>query len=203
MRIFIENLFSISILIGAEAWFLDGYFSGTPDYEPALAFIAALAVVLAKDPIRAQLAKKPEVKAHDKALFEKFLKMLPPKQTVMFFKEHDFGGAFSRGEVRNIYTFADTWENVENEFIDPELELNNKEIYSAAFALASEISRRTVPLRDSELASVYSDNQRNSGGPRPVSVIEDAKVINQKASEFVKIYEAFVRLCRTKLKSDL
>jgi hypothetical protein len=203
MRAFLENLFSVSILVGTEAWFLDGYFSGTPEYEPAIAFIAALAVILGKDSVRAQLSKKPEVRVHDRELFERFLNMLPPSQTSRFFKEHDFGGSFARAEVENIYRFADTWKSVENEFLDPELESENKKLYETAFELAQEISGRTVPLKESSLASVYSDNQRASGGARPASVIEDAKVINLKASEFVAVYEAFVRLCRTKLSANL
>jgi hypothetical protein len=35
MKGFIETLFAIIALVGAEAWFLAGYYSGSPDYEPA------------------------------------------------------------------------------------------------------------------------------------------------------------------------
>lgn len=200
MKGFIVNLFAIIALVGTEAWFLQGYFSGNPEYEPALAFLAALGVLIANGPVLAKLVKPVNGQAHDKALFEKLLAALPPNQTSRFFKEHDFGGSFLRTEVTPLYQFADNWKSVENEFLDQELESKNKEFYQCALEFASEITSRTVPLKGSLHSSVYSDNQRSAGGPRPPSVIEDAKVLNLKSVEFVKKYEDFVRACRAKLK---
>lgn len=202
MKGFIETLFAIIALVGAEAWFLAGYYSGSPDYEPALAFLAALGFILARDSIRAKFAKPGNGQAHDKELFNSLLAALPPNQTSRFFREHDFGGSFQSADVKPLYRFADTWESVENEFLDQELERKNKDFYKVALDLASEISGRTVPLKGNTLSSVYSDNQRNTGGPRPPSVIEDAKVLNLKSAEFVKKYEEFVRVCRAKLKHE-
>jgi hypothetical protein len=161
-----------------------------------------LGFILARDPIRAKFAKPGNGQAHDKELFNLLLAALPPNQTSKFFREHDFGGSFHSADVKPLYRFADTWESVENEFLDPELERKNKDFYKVALDLASEISSRTVPLKGNTLSSVYSDNQRNAGGPRPPSVIEDAKVLNLKSAEFVKRYEEFVRACRTKLKHE-
>ncbi|MGA3799395.1 hypothetical protein ACPCYX_16740 [Pseudomonas fluorescens] len=202
MKGFIVNLFAIIALVGTEAWFLQGYFSGNPEWEPALTFLMALGALIGNGPTLAKFTKPEGGQAHDKALFEKLLTALPPNQTSRFFKEHDFGGAFLRADVVQLYGFADTWESVENEFLDKDLERKNKEFYKEASNFATEISRRTVPLRDKVFASVYSDNQRDAGGPRPPSIIEDAKVLNLMSVEFVKKYEDFVRACRAKLKVD-
>ena len=46
MRPLVENIFAVGAVIGTEAWFLHGYFAGKPEFEPAIAFIAALGVLL-------------------------------------------------------------------------------------------------------------------------------------------------------------
>ncbi len=201
MRKFVLDFFALAVLVGTEAWFLKGFFADQPDFEPALAFLTALGVVLAKDPIRARLAA-PEKTAslHDKELFGAFTALLPPNQTVRFFKEHDFGGSFSKSDVAPLYSFVETWDSVDKEFLDEELEKKRKVIYSLASELSSEIVGRTVPLMNGDLLSVFSDRQRATGQPRPTSVIEDAKVLNEKSSSFVPKYEEFVRLCKGKLE---
>lgn len=199
MRKFIEDLFAIAMLIGTEAWFLKGYYAGQSDFEPALAFVASLGVLLAKDPIRAHFKPADGNTNHDQQLFQSFLNVLPPNQTTRFFKEHDFGDSFLKSDVAPLYAFVETWDSVEKEFLDKELESKRNSLYALASELASEIAGRTVPLRGGDFVSVFSDQQRASGQPRPDSVINDAKVINGKASQFVPKYEEFVRICRSKL----
>lgn len=201
MRKFVGDFFALAALVGTEAWFLKGYFANQPDFEPALAFLAALGVVLAKDPIRARLVV-PEKTAstHDKVLFKAFTDLLPSNPTTRFFKEHDFGGSFSKSDVASLYTFVETWDSVDKEFLDEELEKKRKALYSLASELANEISGRAVPLNGGNLISVFSDRQRATGQPRPASVIEDATVLNEKSSSFVQKYEEFFRLCKVKLE---
>jgi len=147
MRKFVEDCFSVAFLVGSEAWFLKGYFSGQPDFEPGLAFLAALGAILAKDPIRVRFASSQEGgSSHDKALFQSFLSALPPNQTTSFFKEHDFGGSFPKPAVAPLYSFVSTWGSVDKEFLDEDLEKKKKALYSFASELANEIACRTVPL---------------------------------------------------------
>ena len=201
MRKFVEDFFALVALVGTEAWFLKGYFAEQPDFEPALAFLAVLGVVLAKDPIRAGFAAPEKtISAHDKELFRAFTDLLPPNQTTRFFKEHDFGGPFAKSDVAPLYSFVETWDSVDREFLDEELEKKRKAIYALASELAHEIAGRTVPLRSGDFISVFSDQQRATGQPRPASVIEDAKVLNEKSSSFVPKYEEFIRLCKVKLE---
>lgn len=136
---------------------------------------------------------------HDLALFKEFLRVLPFEPTLRLLKEHDFGNSFERQYLNPLFDFASTWDSVEKEFLDETCELGRKSIYSAAKDLVMEISARTVPVGVGKFASVFSDNQRKLGHGRPPSVIEDAKVLNEKSSEFVREYEAFVRACKAKL----
>lgn len=52
MKLTLENIIIIAILMLTEAWFLHGFFNGSPDFEPAIATIAALGSVFLKDPIK-------------------------------------------------------------------------------------------------------------------------------------------------------
>ncbi|MBX3628042.1 MAG: hypothetical protein KF892_23740 [Rhizobacter sp.] len=200
LKQFLENLFATAVLVGTEAWFLKGYFAGQPEFESGIAFIAALGVVLAKDPIRARLSNQRPVLEHDQALFNELLRVLPAEPTIRALKEHDFGGPLRRSSIDPLYEFNTTWDNVEKEFVDPELEQGRKELHAAASDLAMEIAGRTVPNRTQDHITVYSEEQRaETRGRRPPEVIEDARVLNEKASAFVPKYEAFIRLCRRKL----
>lgn len=197
MRLFIENFFAVAVLAGAEAWFLKGYFAGQPDFEPAIAFVTALGVLLAKEPLKAHFKSTGGARSHDQQLFHAFLNALPTEPTIRFLKDHDFGGSFDKQAIKPLNDFVYTWESVEKEFLDAEVEKLKKTLFFLASKLASEIAGRTVPLRDGSYLSVYTDQQRASG-PRSASVIEDAKVLNATASAFVPKYEEFVRVCRSK-----
>lgn len=199
MKQIIENLFAIVAVVGAEAWFLHGFYAGTPEYAPALAFIAALGVLLAKDPIRAKLAGTDARLSHDRELFQQFLQVLPFEPTIRVLRDHDMGDSIRREAIKPLYEFSETWDSVEREFLDSKLEKERGVLYASACELASEIARRTVPVGDQSHISVYSDQMRAADRGRPPHVIEDAKILNAKAANFVPMYEAFVRLCRKRL----
>ena len=200
MRLFIENIFTVAALVGTEAWFLHGYFAGQPDFEPAIAFIAAVGIILAKEPLKAKFSGISDDPSHDQSLFQKFLVTLPTEPTVRLLKEQDFGDSFRKKNIDPLFEFSATWGNVENEFIDPKLEKEKKSLLALANQLVNEIAARTVPVGSTQgNISVFSDQLRATGNPRPPNVLEDARVLNAKASEFVPRYEAFVRTCRAKL----
>jgi hypothetical protein len=199
MKQFIENFVAAAVLVLTEAWFLKGYFAGQPDFEPAILFIAALGVLLTKDPIRTRLSGSSTREAHDQALFQEFLRVLPVEPTVRVLKEHHFGDALRKSAIDPLYEFNATWDGVEKEFLDRKLEAEKKALFVVARELANEIAGRTVPLRNAGYISVFSDQQRAEGRGRPPDVLEDARILNVKASAFASKYEAFVRLCRKRL----
>ena len=199
MKEFIGDLCAIAAVVGTEAWFLHGYYVGSPEYEPAIAFIAAVGFLLAKDPIRARLAGTNARQLHDRELFEQFLRALPFDPTIRVLRQYDMGSSIPRQPINLLYEFSDTWDSVEKEFLDAKLEGERKALYASARDFASEIAHRTVPVGDQTHISVFSDQLRASNPGRPQHVIEDAEILNAKAAEFVHKYEAFVRLCRKRL----
>lgn len=199
MKQLIENVFAVAAVVGSEAWFLHGYYAGNLEYESGLAFIAALGVLLAKDPIRAKLAGTDSALAHDRELFQQFLTALPFEPMIRVLRDYDMGDPIPRQAINFLYEFSDTWDSVEKEFLDSKLERQRKALHGSARELASEIAHRTVPVGDQAYISVFSDQLRTADRERPAHVIEDARILNAKASEFVPIYEAFVRLCRKRL----
>lgn len=137
---------------------------------------------------------------HDQRIFNKFKKELAFDPAIRLLRNHDFGGSFSKAAIAPLMNFIMTWDQPEHEFLDVELQSQLKSFYEAAFAMGTEISRLTVPVGGGDLISVYADHQR-SAGPRPLSVVKDAAELNKMASDFVPIYDKFLRLCRAKLEA--
>lgn len=137
---------------------------------------------------------------HDQKMFNKFKDELAFHPSIRLLRDHDFGGSFSREAIRPLMNFIETWDQPEHEFLDAELQSGLKAFYQSAFSMGMAISRLTVPVGGGDFASVYADHQRKAG-PRPPSVIEDAAELNKMASEFVPIYDSFLRFCRAKLEA--
>ncbi len=199
MRLSIENIIVISTLVLSEAWFLSGYFSGQPDFEPAIAFFISLGAIFTKDKIKEKLGVGSKISSHDLELFEEFQRVFPIDPTLRVLKETDFGDAFRKEEIKPLYRFVDTWDSVDKEFLNKKLEKKRQELYKAAKDLAHEFAKHTVTVGAGDFVSVFPDNLR--GGPRPDHVIESARVLNEKSSKFTPQYESFVRQCKSALIS--
>ena len=182
----------------AEAWFLQGLFAGKPSWDASLAFVGALAAFFAKDYVKDRLSVGQPARAHDRALFEAFLVDFPVEPTLNILKDYDFGNSFWSSQIRPLFTFASTGDDVDKEFLDGALEKKRKSLLKAAKELSMEFARRTVPVGNGEKSSVFSDRLR-AEGPRPPFVLEDAKILNKKSRELVPLYEDFVRSAKRKL----
>lgn len=139
---------------------------------------------------------------HDKALFAEFQRDVAAEPTMRLFKVPDFDNSFRRSDLRPLNTFVETWNSVEKEFTDAKLETAKKKLYESAEKLATGIARLTTPVGNGEHASVYSDSVRKEHGvdERPGWVKGEAWALNSIAKPFAGEYEAFVRLCRKRLK---
>lgn len=200
MRITVENIIVVLSLLLFGAWFISGYFSGKLEYEPAIGFLVALGALFGKDKVKEKLGFGGEKNTHDLALFEEFQQVFPVEPTLRLLKEADFGNSFPKSSIRPLYNFADTWDTVEKEFINKQLEKERKSLYIAAKDLATEFAKQTVPVGSGDFISVYSDNARAQGGSRPQHVLDSAKILNAKSSRFTPKYESFVRTCKAVLK---
>jgi hypothetical protein len=138
--------------------------------------------------------------SHDQALFQKFKSELAYEPSIRLLKEQDFGGSFPRSFIKPLFSFVDSWDTPEHEFLNQELQAELQNFYKEARMVAECIAVRTVPIGGGDMLSVYSDQQR-AMGPRSEEVIREAKEMNEAANRFVPIYEIFLRLCRAKLAS--
>jgi hypothetical protein len=200
MRLTLENIVALGVLLLTEAWFLSGYFVGKPEFEPFIAFATALGVFFAKESLKAKFSGG-DISDHDQELFKEFQRVLPVEPTIRLLKEQNFGDSFSGDAIQSLINFVDCWDTVDREFLNRALEKKRKVLYEEASALSSAFALRTAPVGKGHayILSVFSDSDRASGLPRPPSVLEDARVLNAIASEFVPKYEAFVRTCKAKL----
>ena len=141
-------------------------------------------------------APAPLITPADTALFDKLLKLLAPNDVILFLREHDFGGSFSREDIAPLHTFVALGKNPDNEFIDTSLETERQFLLNSASKLAMEIATKTAPNSAGNL-SVLPNHLVNS--PRPEWVIREAKELNEAATEFVELYDKFIRFCRTRI----
>lgn len=137
---------------------------------------------------------------HDQRLFELFMHELPFEPSMRLLREQDFGAPFQHARIRPLFSFVDTWDTPEHEFMDAQLQAALSRFYEEAKEMATCIALRTVPVGSGEMRSVYSDQQR-ARGPRSEHVIREAKEMNEAASRFFPKYEEFLRLCRSKLST--
>ena len=197
MRFTIENIIVVLSLVLFEAWFLSGYFSGDPEFEPAIGFLAALGALFAIDKIKRKLGFDGDTNNHDIKLFEEFQQVLPVEPTLRLLKETDFGNSFPKESIQPLYRIVDSWDSVDKEFLNNKLEKERQSLYAAAKDLALEFAKQTVPVQGGDYVSVFPDNLR--GGARPDHVIESARILNQKSNTFTPKYEQFVRKCKATL----
>lgn len=195
MRFTIENIIVVLLLVLFEAWFLHGYFSGNPEFEPAIGFLAALGALFTKDTIKSRLGFGGDVNNHDIQLFKEFQQVFPVEPTLRLLKETDFGNSFPQESIRPLYSFVDSWDSVDKEFLNQKLEKERKSLYAAAKDLALEFVKQTGPVGVGDYVSVFPDNLR--GDARPDHVIESARILNEKSIKFTPRYEQFVRKCKT------
>lgn len=166
-------------------------------FDSASALLAAIVGLLVRVPIKAKLATP---SGHDIELFDRFSIAFPFEPTVRLLRDLDFGGSFPRRSIQPLLDFVESWDSVENEFVDNVLELERKTLYEVANRFALELVKRTVPVGDGTNVSVVSDNFRAAGRPRTPYILEDARVLNAEARMVVSAYERFVRRCRETLK---
>lgn len=194
----ISEVLSIAAVILASAWVGYEIRAGNALFESLLTLLAAVGNQVFsqwKTPLKTDAGPSP----HDKTLFGAFLKELPAYPTIEMLRDHDFGNSFPRSSLQPLLSFAESWNNVEHEFVDDVLETERRALFEQANRLAWLFAELTVPIGDMKLASVYSDSLRAEGGPRPQFVIDDAKKLNEAARDFVPAYDRFVRRCRQAL----
>jgi hypothetical protein len=129
---------------------------------------------------------------NDVALFNEIEAFLKPEQVVPAFSQ-DLT-SFSYDDVAPVVRFAESWDLPNKKFIDKKLEAARKELFDKASSVANAIATYTTQspagIQTVKLWGV---------SPQPQRIYEEAKIINEKARQFIKSYEALIRLGRNRL----
>lgn len=204
MLLQILRLIALLGVLATEAWLLWNPDGWQLKWEALAGFFAALLglFLLERKEHQIQVPRSNKVKGvtpADITVFENLLDLLKPTGVISFLREHDFGGSFFREDVAPLHTFVAIGGNPDNEFIDPDLEKERKILHENASELAMLIAKYTSPNQFNHL-SVLPSHLANS--PRPDWVRSEAKELNDAASNFVDIYDNFVRFCRIKIANS-
>lgn len=137
-------------------------------------------------------------KAFDKDLFRQFLAVLPSSGSIEFIRGNNFAGfSFDRRQLGQLEDFAYGWDNVEHEFLDPELEAKRKELLAETGHFLREIAINTFPMpKDVHRSSVPEEWERD----QPKRFEEVVNKIHGLAATVVSIHADLVRLGRERLK---
>jgi hypothetical protein len=139
-----------------------------------------------------------EISAHDVELYEKYKSLFVENGVAKFYRQHDFLGSLQEDYWRPLSHYLDSWDSVEHEFVNKELNKAHKNVYSRALKLGSTIAKYTVPIgRGGHMRSVKPDYMPL--GPTPDHIKREAKDINELVPSFTEAHESFIRLANSKL----
>lgn len=119
------KILTITGMLATVAWFFWNPVGWIFQWEPIVAFLLALAgLVAAENTGLSARQVEQDKKAHpnDIHLFGKFLEVLPSKTSIEFLKQHDFLLDFKIETLDPLRKFINEWDNAEHEFEDSELE---------------------------------------------------------------------------------
>jgi hypothetical protein len=143
-----------------------------------------------------QVSRKAKEREADAATLGKLLNTLQPAEIVDFLRNHDFGGAFLRSEIKALGLFLFEASQPDREFLIPELETRRKDLVETGRRLSSLLGYKTHPgVGDAN--SVLPPDLVNR--KRPDWVDENASELNEVATEFVAIFDELVRTARATL----
>lgn len=137
--------------------------------------------------------------SHDQILLAEFLSTFPAETFLNFFRQQNFGDAFSFSRMQELAVLAYDWAEVTREFHSNDIEQLKLTLVSTAKDFYNEAMVRTSGVSGGNLLSVYSDSARAHYDRRPDFVIEDAEILNAKSKLIVSSYEEFVRAAKRKL----
>ncbi len=125
----------------------------------------------------------------DLMIYEKFIELLPPRGSAMFFATHGVGPSFDDSELRDLYAYDSYCETTRQFiFLDPELEELRQKTYEASIALIH----------------LYGGTMSLSNGRSkfPDEKLEEDDFIGKVYSahkDFTDAYSALLNLARVKL----
>ena len=193
------KILTITGMLATVAWFFWNPVGWIFQWEPIVAFLLALAgLVAAENTGQSAQQVEQDKKAHpnDIYLFGKFLEVLPSKTSIEFLKQNDFLLDFKIETLDPLRKFINEWDNAEHEFEDSELEELRKSLMATGKDLSEKISKYTSPnysgfqaVRVDKLKHIEKHEERFR---------KEAEIINSASNEFVRIHQELVRKGRQK-----
>lgn len=145
---------------------------------------------------RSELEKISEV---DKELFKQFLEVFPSgSRSAYLLETHDFGNSFSLEWLRDLDKFVDEWNCPERSFINPDLDILRKELWSKCHEFSWLIAKKSAPTHGG-FQSVVPDQHKDDWN-WPEWVENDVKAVNEMATDVFKLHQNFIKVMREALK---
>lgn len=135
----------------------------------------------------------------DTSVYYKIRKIIPYK-TIIFLKENNFSGfPFKLQILDPVFKFADDGGDVDNEFIDPELDSVRAEMHNVAKEISNIIATNTWPT---ERRDGWSSVPPEWEYEQPDRFWKITKEIHSLNGKFCGVFDQMVRISRRKLGAE-
>jgi hypothetical protein len=141
-----------------------------------------------------QNAAEERRRSADAATLKNILDALNPDTVIAFLRNHDFGGLYNRESTEPLKRFLALSRRPDAEFLNPVLEQQRESLIETGDRLVRLLALKTHP-RQGTFSSVVPESMINE--KHPPWIDENAKEINDTATEFVDSFENLVRRARS------
>lgn len=130
----------------------------------------------------------------DAATLKNILEVLDLDTVIAFLRSHDFGGLYDRESTEPLMRFLELSRRPDAEFLNPDLEQQRESLVETGGRLARLLALKTHP-RQGTFSSVVPESMINE--KHPPWIDQNAKEINDTATDFVASFEKLVRRARS------
>jgi hypothetical protein len=188
------NISSIIYLIIAEAWFLQGYFSGEIRLLPSIMFFLSIVLIFSGDVIKSIISK------HDKKLFDEFLQIMPVDTFMHSLGAVDFRKPFPKNIIKPLATYLAICDDDSRKYADTKLEKSRKKFCETAKILQQLFHIHTMPVSgESDLLSTLPDTQINCSGN--LQTLSSSQKIKEQVDVLIFNYHSFIDQCKTVIRT--
>jgi hypothetical protein len=191
---FVVRLLALAGVILSAAWF-----GSKPGWNPSVAFVAALSMLLLSEHAASKLAPAASALPQrsqapvDRKLLEEFLIGFPDDGPLRYFATRTAANPFHRQTLFDLEASAMQWSGADREFLNPALEAAKRRLMSGILQFIHYVAMNTFPAGTEvgELSAQWSPKER----------AEAREHIDSLAQALYLQYQEFVRLARRVLLS--
>jgi len=153
-----------------------------------------------KAKLELQSTREQEQISADKAMFQKFLEILPSSGSMAFIDVNNFAGfSFDWRELDPLRRFDHEWNDAEHEFLNPRMEAKGKKLLILVNRYLQNLATNTWLLKD-QPGGKFASVPQEWEDEQPERFLKVVNSLHEQAGKIVSVHRKLVRLGRQHLK---